>query len=450
MEEKSFLKRINPAPKILGDSPKDTAIAKKKIIFYGDSPTCATGFGQVSRNILPALHKTGRYDIDILGINYWGDPHDYPFKIWPMAVNPDRDPYGRKRLHQHLMDPNLKYDFLFFLQDTFIVDFLPDLLGQLKKAGKDFKSVYYFPIDGIPKKAWIEAANAVDFPVTYSEFGKQQSVAAVPGIEDRLQIIPHGVNPKVFFPVPRDKVESFKTQYFGKLSNKFIVTNVNRNQQRKDIPATIRAFIELKKQRPESILYLHMAPVDQGWNLPEVIKSFGLDIKKDVILPQNFTPSVGFPLEILNLIYNASDCIVSTTVGEGWGLSWTEAMATKTPVVYPINTCLGEYITNETGFPFKSGEDMDHLAVITNDNEVLRPTAHIYDLVKQLIYVYDNREEALRRAETAYKMVHNTLIWDKQINPRWVKLFDEAESKVRELNILSSSAGTQTLKGDLL
>ena len=134
-ETPQFVKRINPKvkqsknPKIgfSGDSPTRTTNKKTKIIFYGDSPTCATGFGQVSRNILPALHNSGRYDVDILGINYWGDPHEYPFKIWPMAVNGQRDPYGRQRLQQHLLDPNLEFDILFFLQDTFILDFLPGI-----------------------------------------------------------------------------------------------------------------------------------------------------------------------------------------------------------------------------------------------------------------------------------------------------------------------------------
>lgn len=417
MSQPDFVQRIN--------KPFEKGERKTKVIFYGDSPTCATGFGQVSRNILPALRDSGRYDVDVLGINYWGDPHDYPFRIWPMAINGQRDPYGRQRLQQHLLDPRLQFDILFFLQDTFILDFMPAMLDNLKKAGKRFKSVYYYPIDGIPKPEWINAVNAVDFPVTYTQFGFDQSVARISELKDRLKVIPHGVNPKVFFPAPKEQVADFRKQFFGPVAGHFIITNVNRNQQRKDIPATIRAFKEFKKQRPDSVLYLHMAAHDQGWNLPEVLKMMELDISKDVILPQNFAPSTGFPLEVLNLIYNASDCVVSTTVGEGWGLSWTEAMATKTPVVFPQNTCLTEYITEETGYPYRSGGDADHTAVIPHDNEIPRPTAHISHLVERLVELYDNRDEARQRAENAFNMVLNNLVWTEHINPQWVKLFDE-------------------------
>lgn len=453
MSQQSFLERVNVEP------PKQN-IKKTKLTFYGDSPTCATGFGQVSRNILPALHATGRYEINILGVNYWGDPHEYEgmFKIWPMAINGTKDPYGRARMLQHLMDPKYEFDILFFLQDTFIVDQIPQvgnlsgMLNSLKKSGKNFQSVFYYPVDGIPKQSWIEAANAVDLPVTYSQFGFNQSVSLVPGIKDKLKIMPHGVNPKVFYPVSDEEISSFRKNFFGKLSDKFIITNVNRNQQRKAIPDTIKAFIEFKKQRPDSVLYLHMAPQDQGWNLPEVIKAFGLDMHNDVILPQNFTPSVGFPLNVLNLIYNASDCIVSTTVGEGWGLAWTEAMATRTPVVYPLNTCLGEYITSETGYPYASGGDADHIAILPHDNEVPRPTSHIADMVSKMVELYDNKEEAARRADRAFKMVSENLLWDAHINPRWIDLLDSIQLKTQapSQTPTDKDKARPVLKGDLL
>ncbi len=98
----------------------DVAPEKKiRILAYCDSPTCATGFSTVSRNIFEGLYKTGKYEIDILGINYWGDPHEFPYRIWPVGTNPDKDPYGRKKVCN--MIPRMEYDVMFFLQDTFIL-----------------------------------------------------------------------------------------------------------------------------------------------------------------------------------------------------------------------------------------------------------------------------------------------------------------------------------------
>lgn len=402
---------------------------KIKVLAYCDSPTCATGFGTVARNIFEALHKTGRYEIDILGINYWGDPHQFPYRIWPTGVNGERDPYGRKKVAG--MIPQMKYDILFLLQDTFIMDFMPVLLPRLVAEGKKFKSICYFPIDGVPKEQWIKNVDNADYLVAYSQFGKDASVAAHAGVKD-MDVIPHGANLNEFKPLPADEVLKFKRMYFGPHSTKFIVTNLNRNQHRKDIPRTIAAFKEFRKKVPESVLYLHMAIQDQGWNLAEVIKAYGFNVKEDVIFPENFGPNQGYPREVVNLIYNASDLVVSTTLGEGWGLSWVEAMATKTPVLMPNNTAMTENITEERGYTSKSGGDAGLYTVLPHDNEVVRPLVDVEDMAEKMVYIYENYEEATAKAETAYNWVKETLNWQGNIGQMWVRLFDKAYAKLIE------------------
>jgi glycosyltransferase involved in cell wall biosynthesis len=287
---------------------------KIKILAYCDSPTCATGFGTVSRNILSGLYATGKYDIDILGINYWGDPHGFPFRIWPVGINAERDPYGRKKIFN--MIQQMDFDVLFFLQDSFIMDFLPELHKQLRAKGKEFRSICYYPVDGVPKAQWLNNVNACDYVVAYSEFGKQQSKDVLPAMKDLL-VIPHGANTKDYFVASEKDTRAFRSQFFASQADKFVFTNLNRNQQRKDIPRTIAAFNEFHKQVPNSLLYLHMAKKDQGWDLPEIVKAYGLSTSEDVIFPENFGPNQGYPRNIVNMIYNISDCVVSTTLGEG-------------------------------------------------------------------------------------------------------------------------------------
>jgi len=36
--------------------------------------TCSTGFGQVAKNIWQNLYTTGKYELDVVGINYFCDP----------------------------------------------------------------------------------------------------------------------------------------------------------------------------------------------------------------------------------------------------------------------------------------------------------------------------------------------------------------------------------------
>lgn len=405
-----------------------TTNKKTRILFYGDSPTCATGFSTVSRNILTGLYNTGLYDIDVLGINYFGDPHQFPFRIWPVAFNPERDPYGRKKVFGmiHQMD----FDILFFLQDTFILDFLPELHASLRSKGKEFKSICYYPIDGTPKEQWIKNVDVCDYTVAYSEFGKAESIKVLPSA-DIHSVIPHGANTTDFHPLSKDEIVGFRKQFFSSQADKFIFTNVGRNQQRKDMPRTIAAFKEFKKQVPESLLYLHCAKKDQGWDLVEVVKAYGLSTSTDVIFPENFGPNQGYPVQVLNMIYNASDCVLSTNLGEGFGLAWIEAMATKTPVISPANTVHPEFITEQTGWLCKSGGDPSLYTVVPNDNEVVRPLVDVNDLVNKMLEMYNNQQEAKKRAENAYVWVKTKMDWQNCIVPQWAKLFSTAVADLK-------------------
>ena len=49
-----------------------------KILWYGDA--CSnTGFARVTHSVLDHLSK--EHEVVVLGINYTGDPHEYPYKI---------------------------------------------------------------------------------------------------------------------------------------------------------------------------------------------------------------------------------------------------------------------------------------------------------------------------------------------------------------------------------
>jgi len=405
-----------------------TTNKKIKVLAYMDSPTCATGFGTVARNICEGLYNTGRYEIDILGINFHGDPHSFPYRIWPTATNSQRDPYGRQKVLN--MIPTMDFDLLFFLQDSFILEFLPVLIPHLKKnRSKPFKSILYYPIDSILKEEWAKNIDPADYLVAYSEFGRQETLKPLPHRED-IMIIPHGVDSRQYFPVSKEERNNFRKQYFGPFADHFIVTNVNRNQQRKDIPRTIIAFKEFRKVVPNSILYLHMAMKDQGWDLAQVCKYMGLDTTRDVIFPKNFGPNQGYPREVLNFLYNCSDVVISTTLGEGFGLAWMEALSAEVPIIMPANTMLPEFITEEIGWLCKSGNKPSLWTVIQHDNEVQRPLTDTDDLVEKLIEVYNNPEEAKRRAKNGREWVTTQMDWQKNIAPQWVKMFDKAYDRL--------------------
>lgn len=408
---------------------------KLRVLFWADSPICATGFATVSRNILRYLNETGKYEFTVIGINHDGSPYDtrkYPYAIHPaiapLADDPKyKNPYGYQKFIDFAMRGN--FDLVFVLNDTFLISkVMPGLVDARNGLPKErkFPIIYYFPIDGVPRREWIElSVYKVDFPVTYTEFAKREC-EKITGPCGKLDIIRHGVDKEVFHPV--EDLSGFKERFFGKHKDKFIVLNVNRNQPRKDLHRTLSSFSIFHDKYPETFLFMLCQLDDVGGNLIEIGENYGLRWNEDWSGPPigAYGASQGYPVETLNMVYSSVQLVVSTTTGEGWGLSSVEAMACKTPVLFPRNTSLVEIIgeNEERGYLCKSGADLDHLACFGKfDNNVLRSLTDVNDMASKMEYVYSHRAEAEEKAERAYREV---VEW-KDVAKEWIGVFEKAE-----------------------
>lgn len=409
---------------------------QKRVLMLADF-ACATGFAQVAQNIVKQLllDQEIQWQIDIVGINYHGMPNEWQnvfpqVRLFPAYFIAQGDVFGRKGYLTLLASG--AYDITFILQDTFnievIGDAIVDIRNRLAAANqKVFKFIFYFPIDATPKENWLTKSVAIaDIPVSYTKYGYDETVKILPQLGDKLRIIPHGVDPQAFFPLPEDQKVMFKRDYFNGMANdRFIITNLNRNQPRKDIMRTMMIFAQVKKVIPNALLYLHMKNNDVAYTIDEVARNFELIPQKDYITPQNFDEHDGFPTNIINGIYNVSDIVMTTTLGEGWGLSMTEAMAAGVPVVAPNHTSLTEMIGEDRGFLVAAGRTINDWIMLQADNERTRPIVSVADFVETLINIHNNPEEAKRRAKIAYEFILANWTWEI-VGKQWQQLFKDA------------------------
>jgi D-inositol-3-phosphate glycosyltransferase len=409
----------------------------KRILWLSDF-ACSTGFATVSHNIIQQLLKTEKYQIDVIAINYYGMPNEwqrlYPLvRIFPSAAISNGDVFGRQGVLNMLATGG--YDLLFTLQDTFQMELVAGMIVQmqnlLKEKGKPFEWVYYYPIDAKPKESWIKNCVALcDNPVAYTEYGQNETLKHA-DISNLINI-PHGYDPSVFFPVEDSVKEKFRKEYFdGKAEGKYIITNVNRNQPRKDFARTLQIFSNFKKKVPNSILYLHCKETDLGGSINEMAKNFGLIEGEDYILPKNFSEGTGISLTNLNMIYNVSDVIMTTTLGEGWGLSMTEAMGTKTPVIAPNHTSLTEMLEGRGTLVGCGKTSMDWVS-LQNDNDRLRPLADVDEYVEKLVNLINDKEHTKELADKAFKYASENLTWEV-VCKKWIAIFDKLLSKGKKV-----------------
>lgn len=409
---------------------------KIRVLALGDY-CCTTGFATVMSNIMQQLHGTDKYEIDVVGINYTGDPYDtkrYPGNVFPamnIANMHMNDPYGRQKVLDMLGSG--EYDVFFMLQDTFIAQTFIEAVNKTREAlPKKFSTIMYYPIDCDPKKEWIEkCVSLVDYPVVYTEYGKRLTLDIDPKL-DRLKVIYHGTNLEDFNVVDDPTaMRNFRHNFFGGAADgKFLITNVNRNQVRKDPLRNFQILNELRRRgRKDAILYLHMSHDDAAGNLLVMADHFNFKLGTDFILPHPkvFNPNRGLPVDFLNHIYNTSDVLLSTTLGEGWGLSITEAMSTKLPIVAPDNTSLTEMLADNRGYLVKSGSNSSMwLTLGGGDNERMRPLMDVEDAADKLELVMDGK---LPDIDNAYAWARQ-YSWEA-ICREWQAIFDRAALDAR-------------------
>ena len=207
---------------------------------------------------------------------------------------------------------------------------------------------------------------------------------------------------------------------------------MNRNQGRKDVSRSLMVLKQLHNiGMKNAFLYMHMQETDFGGSVMQMAASIGLNPDNDFTIPdpRQFGAHSGFPIEFLNGIYNASDAYLTTTHGEGWGLSITEAMATKLPVIAPNNTSVPEILGEDRGWRVQSGHTPTHWIIKENDNERMRPLMDVEEAAETIKYIMEHPEEAAERAENAYAWVKENT-WEN-ICKQWINVFNRATNKAR-------------------
>ena len=426
---------------------------KKRILVWGDYGA-ATGFATVGKNIVQNLDATGEYEIEIVGINWTSeplDPKEWPGKVWP-AINTatmDGGPpdfHGIKTFLKLLQ--TRPYDIVFIYQDTFVIlPIVEQILEVQRKINKPFTTVYYFPFDSSPPEEWVRASvSMADFPVAYTNYAKKEVENWSPEIASKVEVIYHGTNPKDFFWIQNpEQRKELRKKFFGPLADRFIIANINRNQPRKDPARSLMLLRNLKDKGYNPLMYLHMAHQDFGGDHLEQAKNLKLIPGQDFLIPQpgSFNPGTGFPINILNEIYNAVDLYLTTAWGEGWGLTVTEAMCCHLPVVAPANTSLIEILDNGTrGYLAPSGDTPSHWVVQgPNDLNRMRPLVNVEKTADIIMDIMDDYDEALLRADEAYKWASN-LTW-QSIMPQWNEVFKKAYNRTKVAENLANANNVQ-------
>ena len=311
-----------------------------KILWLGDAG-CHTGFAKVTHSVGERLVRDYGHEVHVIAINYDGDPWDTNLQLYRPNIKVPGDTYGQSRYVELI--GKIEPDVVVIFNDPNII---LDLVGRNKYDPnlvllRARPILTYVPIDGHNHPPeWAPVLHKISKVVAMSEHGQRE-------LGDETELIYHGVDTDRYYPVSPKRpltISNGKTitskseakRVFNWDPDEFVVLRVDKNSGRKDYPATWKALLPFMHRHKDVRVHFHC----QGANL-----SHGLDMNamfsRDpethprfaLPNPLSFDTFRGWPEEDLAALYNAADVFVSTSRGEGFGLTIAESLACGTPVV---------------------------------------------------------------------------------------------------------------------
>lgn len=303
---------------------------KRRLLWIGDAG-CSSGYERGTRYSCEGLRPS--FDLSVLAIGYTGDPHTYPYDLYPAYGGGDVFGFGRV---SYLVQ-KLGVQAIVVQQDPWNFQQYMQLAGNVPVIG-------VVAVDG--KNCQGSQLNGLKHAIFWTKFGEAE--AKLGGYTGPSSVIPLGVDLDIYKPLNqqemRDRINFTQIcANHGLPPDTFVVGVVGRNQTRKRLDLTLQYFSEWVHSRniPNAMLWLHVAPTgDAAFDLNAIAKYYGI---ADRIFTPQINPIHGLPEKSMTRIYNIFDCVFTTTLGEGWGLPIIEAMACGIPTITPKWSGLGEW-----------------------------------------------------------------------------------------------------------
>jgi glycosyltransferase involved in cell wall biosynthesis len=421
-------------------------MTKTRVLLAGEFTGLSTGYGNYGRELLTRLRATGRYEVaEYSSYVHTGAPaaRDVPWPVYGVEPRPG-DERGEGRYRSNPANQFGQLDL-----ERVLLDFRPTVCLGFRDPWADahvadsplrpfFRWVYQPPVDSLPQEnAWLCLFASADAVLTYTDWAgeglRKQSGGVVNPLGSATPI------PDDLF-VPTEDKRGAKAA-FGLDPDGLVVGSAMRSQPRKLIPDLMEAFAKfLASFEPlaaRTTLYLHTSHPDVAWDLPELLKEYGILSKClftylctqcDLAYPafyssartvcprcsgQAMFPSTrrGVSREQLRNIFQTWDLGVQFSVAEGLGMPAMEMAACGVPLAAVDYSAMAEVVRNVGGYPVRVQRMFrDHG---TNALRALPSNEHLADIMAGFLSM-PSPVRAKRGFETREAYL-SSYSWDKTV-----------------------------------
>ena len=340
-----------------------------KIVWQSNSPLAGTGYGNQTY-IFTKLLKEAGWEV-IVAANYGlsGSQLEYDgITILPKGL----DMWGNDVIKPHY--EAYKPDVYMTLFDVWILK---------PEAWKDVPLAAWIPVDHDPAPpAVLDMSAKIPFPIAMSKFG--ESTLRDHAIDPLY--MPHGVVTNIFEPMDRSEA---RKRFHVEDDTFFVVMNAaNKGQpSRKGFEAVLKAWSLFVKDHPKSQLYMHTLPlpVHQGLDLFQLVKYHHIT-PEHIRFPHVYDYVMGnYKWDYLVNMYNAADCVLAPSSGEGFGIPVIEAHSCGCPTIVSDFTAQAE-LGSAYKIPINK---LDDLITTGQYSEWVIP--RVSAILEGLEYMYEHR-----------------------------------------------------------
>jgi len=331
-----------------------------KVLWVSNTPSLATGYAKVSRELCSRLANDPQFDVLVQGFQKM-DPNGQPqqfmnfmnINIVPGVIDPNK----REDYDKQVVWTAQQYqpDVILFLEDGFTLH----NLGMKNLAGLPIKKIHYKPLDGeVVETTAIDVQRMVDMNVPMADFTRDELLKE--GYLNVWDTVWHGIDLEKYYPVTVVEQRRLKQKH-GFKEDDVVFYNYSRHNMRKHDQALLEALTIyfLKPETPKnSYAFLHIMDhrnVDVG-DLEDFCNrvlylKYGVNYLAEGRFIFNKKASHQNPAsdDEMAEYMKMCDFVLSSSSGEGYGIIMAEAMATSKICIHAGYTTPKELLVDERG-----------------------------------------------------------------------------------------------------
>jgi len=350
----------------------------------------SSGFSIAAQNYILALNSTNNFDIKI---RVFGE------KIKKSAISDENYELFMKMVKKE-DDP----------ERILIYHCIPNIQKRIKKYKKTIGFAVFETYS--PPEKWVEILNKNDAIIVPSQFNYK--IFSHMGIKKPIYYIPHCLDMNVY----NKKVNKLK-EY-----DKFTFLFLGTWKERKGYKVLVEAFLKEFNENENVQLLIKT-------DKPQYAEQYINSIKKQIGINKGFA-AINFENRVfdekdLPKFIKSADCLVSPSLGEGFGIPGLQSMALGVPVIITDFAGCQDYANENTAFLLKSNgfimkSNMDNIPQFKNKKWAFIEVSKIR---KYMRYVFEHYDMAILKSNCA-----NYYVKDKFSYAQIGKLFTTALKEI--------------------